>query len=47
MSYWEIDSDANGDHIVANDIVTGGRPTVTLKNGQFFKTARCGDWIKV
>jgi hypothetical protein len=45
--YWEINSDANGDHIVANDIVTGGRPTVTLKNGQFFKTARCGEWGKV
>jgi hypothetical protein len=44
--YWEIDSDANGDHIVANDIVTGGRPTVTLKNGQFFKTSRCGQWGK-
>jgi hypothetical protein len=45
--YWEIDSDANGDTIVANDIVTGGRPTVTLKNGQYFTTKDCGDWRKV
>lgn len=45
--YWGIYADANGDDIVANDIVTGGRPTVTIKSGQFFKTSRCGDWIKV
>jgi hypothetical protein len=45
--YWEINSDANGDNIVANDIVTGGRPTVTLENGQYFSTNRCGDWRKV
>jgi hypothetical protein len=45
--YWEIDSDANGNNIVANDIVTGGRPTVTLSGGQYFTTNRCGDWAKV
>jgi hypothetical protein len=45
--YWEINSDANGDNIVANDIVTGGRPTVTLENGQYFSSSRCGDWRKV
>jgi hypothetical protein len=45
--YWEINSDANGKNIVANDIVTGGRPTVTLSNGQYFTTKRCGDWVKV
>ncbi|GAB3453673.1 hypothetical protein GCM10027436_54660 [Actinophytocola sediminis] len=45
--YWEINSDANGDDIVANNIVTGGRPTVTLENGQYFSTSRCGDWRKV
>lgn len=45
--YWGIYSDPNGDHIVANDIVTGGRPTVTLKGGQFFTTTRCGSWAKV
>jgi hypothetical protein len=45
--YWEINSDANGDNIVANDIVAGGRPTVTLENGQYFSSSRCGDWRKV
>jgi hypothetical protein len=45
--YWEINSDANGDNIVANDIVSGGRPTVTLQNGQYFSSSRCGDWRKV
>jgi hypothetical protein len=44
---WEINSDANGDNIVANDIVTGGRPTVTLQTGQYFSSSRCGDWRKV
>jgi hypothetical protein len=45
--YWGIYADANGSNIVANDIVTGGRPTVTIKNGQYFTTTRCGEWIKV
>lgn len=45
--YWEIDSDPNGNNIVANDNVTGGRPTVTLSRGQYFTTQRCGDWAKV
>lgn len=45
--YWEITADTNGDHIVANDIVHGGRPTVTLKKGQFFKTQGCGTWARV
>jgi hypothetical protein len=45
--YWEINSDANGKNIVANDIVTGGRPTVTLSGGQYFTTKRCGEWAKV
>jgi hypothetical protein len=45
--YWGIYSDANGNNIVANDIVTGGRPTVTLSGGQYFTTRRCGDWAKV
>jgi hypothetical protein len=44
--YWVIHSDGNGRDIIANHIVTGGRPTVTLKNGQFFTSHRCGDWIK-
>lgn len=45
--YWAIFSDPNGRNIVANDIVTGGRPTVTLSRGQYFTTQGCGDWLKV
>lgn len=44
--YWEINSDANGNDIVANDIVTGGRPAVTLAQGQYFTTNGCGEWLK-
>ncbi|NJC71229.1 hypothetical protein HC031_16130 [Planosporangium thailandense] len=45
--YWKITSDANGRNIVANDLVNGGRPTVTLQGGQYFTTEDCGDWAKV
>jgi hypothetical protein len=45
--YWQISkANTNGSSIVANDIVTGGRPTVTLKKGQEFR-ADCGTWRKV
>lgn len=45
--YWAIyRSDTNQDDIVQNDIVTGGRPTVTLRDGQDFETNRCGTWDK-
>lgn len=45
--YWAIyRSGTNGDDIIQNDIVTGGRPTVTLKSGQDFTTTRCGSWVK-
>jgi hypothetical protein len=48
MCYWEITrSGTNGGDIVENDIVNGGRPTVTIRNGQDFKSERCGDWAKV
>ena len=42
--YWEITT--SGGTIVDNDFVSGGRPTVTLKAGQQFKTQGCGDWAK-
>lgn len=46
--YWAITkSGSNGEDIIANDIVSGGRPTVTLKKGQDFESARCGTWEKV
>ncbi|WP_188536968.1 hypothetical protein [Kocuria dechangensis] len=43
--YWAIlASGTNGDDIIANDIPGGGRPSVTLSEGQDFETARCGTW---
>lgn len=45
--YWEITrSGTNGGDIIENDIVGGGRPTVTLTVGQDFTTNRCGSWVK-
>jgi hypothetical protein len=47
--YWQISKtggDGLGD-IVANDLPGGGRPQVTLKAGQDFKTDNCGTWHKV
>lgn len=45
--YWEINrSGSNGADIIDNDIVTGGRPSVTLSAGQDFTTSRCGSWLK-
>ena len=41
--YWKIHK---GGDIIDNEIVTGGRPTVTLKDGQEFTTQRCGTWAK-
>jgi len=47
MCYWGIyKSGTNQANIIDNDIVTGGRPTVTLKRGQDFKSD-CGTWVKV
>lgn len=45
--YWGIyRTGSNGSDIVDNDIVTGGRPSVTLSAGQDFKSSRCGSWLK-
>lgn len=45
--YWAIlRSGTNGSDIIENDIVTGGRPTVTLSSGQDFTTRGCGRWIR-
>lgn len=45
--YWGIyKSGTNQGTIIENDIVTGGRPTVTLKRGQDFESS-CGTWVKV
>lgn len=45
--YWGIyRTGSNGSDIIDNDIVSGGRPSVTLSVGQDFKTSRCGTWSK-
>ncbi|MBK7821963.1 MAG: hypothetical protein IPJ61_13040 [Tessaracoccus sp.] len=44
ICYWEISKDGR---IVDNDLVTGGRPTVTLRKGQEFKNQGCGVWGKL
>jgi len=44
--YWAVlKSGTNGNDIIANDN-GGGRPTVTLKDGQDFQSSRCGTWAK-
>lgn len=44
--YWGIyRSGTNGDDIIQNDIVQGGFPTVTLKEGQDFENG-CGLFVK-
>lgn len=46
--YWSITkTGSNGDDIISNDIVSGGRPQVTLKKGQDFESNRCGTWVKI
>jgi hypothetical protein len=44
--YWGIYSDSQMQNIIANDIVTAGRPQVTLKKGQWFRSNGCPDWAK-
>jgi hypothetical protein len=45
--YWKITPTGKPDDIVDNDIVSGGKPVVTIKKGQDFHTQRCGTWTKV
>lgn len=44
--YWQKTTDAEGGHIIANDIPNGGRPQVTLKAGQWFSSQDCPTWVK-
>ena len=46
LCYWVKSSDAEGEKILDNDIPTGGRPQVTLKSGQWFKSQGCPDWAR-
>jgi len=46
--YWMISrSGSNGEDIIANDLPSGGHPTVTLSQGQDFDTEGCGTWRKI
>jgi hypothetical protein len=47
MCYWKISQTGKPDNIIDNDIVKGGRPTVTVKRGQDFTTNDCGTWAQV
>jgi hypothetical protein len=47
MCYWKITQTGKSDNIIDNDIVTGGKPTVTVKRGQDFTTEDCGTWARV
>lgn len=44
--YWMKSKDAEGADIIDNGIPAGGRPQVTLKDGQWFTSQGCPDWIK-
>lgn len=45
--YWGIyASGSNKSKIIENDVVTGGRPTVTIAEGQDFESTKCGSWTK-
>lgn len=47
MCFWSITkTGSNGQNIIANDLPSGGRPSVVLKKGQDFETNRCGTWTK-
>lgn len=45
--YWAVlRSGSNGSDILENDLPGGGRPVVTLAEGQDFNSSRCGKWTK-
>lgn len=45
--YWGIyATGSNGSNIIDNDLPGGGRPSVSLAEGQDFKSSRCGKWEK-
>jgi hypothetical protein len=46
LCYWSITETGKPDNIIDNDIVKGGKPTVTLKRGQDFTTNDCGTWAR-
>jgi hypothetical protein len=44
LCYWSKSKDAEGSDIIDNGIPAGGRPQVTLKDGQWFTSSGCSDW---
>lgn len=46
ICYWSKTRDSEGSDIIDNGIPTGGRPQVTLKKGQWFKSQGCPMWAK-
>lgn len=44
LCYWQVSEDDAGRDIISNDNPSGGRPQVTLKKGQWFRTEGCGSW---
>ena len=47
MCYWKVTQTSKPEHIIANDIVKHGRPSVTVKRGQDFTTEDCGTWARI
>ena len=47
MCYWKVTQTGKSEHIIANDIVKRGRPSVTVKRGQDFTTEDCGTWARI
>jgi hypothetical protein len=47
MCYWKITQTGKPEHIIANDIVERGTPSVTVKRGQDFTTEDCGSWARL
>lgn len=44
--YWIKSSDAEGKNVIEIDTPPGGRPQVTIKKGQWFRTSGCPIWRK-
>jgi len=47
MCYWKVTQTGKPKHVIANDIVERGTPSVTVKRGQDFTTEDCGTWARV
>lgn len=45
--YWERSKDDSGDSIIANELGdAGNKMSVTVNDGEFFKSSGCGTWVK-